>query len=417
MRISANKRGIRLDRALVITAVFLLLRSGKQLLCARAALFFARRQEPPAARFKHNGRIAYERRGSAQQRCNKEGAPGETHSQRRVDKLTTCVKLTSRLQDRARKLARRSVTRTTSCRCDSSSESALHLTDQQKVRLGTCAWSYDSWRGAFYPRDLPQELWLEFYARHLSTVEVDATFYAAPPPLVVRRWVEETPAAFRFACKLPREITHACRLRDCAAELNSFLRAIEPLAPKLQVLLVQLPPSFTPKDGRSVLHNFLKQLPRDYRFAIEFRHAGWHRPAIIRLLEKFRVCWVWADTSPLNERNLAPFEFMPITTDFLYVRLLGDYATKYGAEGQQMHRYAKLLWKREAALDNWALRIQRHLGETRSVFIYANNHFEGFAPETCQRLAQRLGFELTLPPSEATASTEPGQLDLFADPA
>lgn len=226
--------------------------------------------------------------------------------------------------------------------------------------------------------------------------------------------MECTPATFRFACKLPREITHACRLRDCGAELTAFLRAIAPLAPKLQVVLIQLPPSFSPKDGKTALRKFLDQLPRDFRFAIEFRHAGWHRPQIIHLLEKYRVCWVWADTSPLNERNLAPFEFMPRTTDFLYVRLLGDYSTKYGRDGERVHRYGKLLWKREAALESWALKIERQLPDTRSVWTFTNNHFEGFAPETCQRLAHRLGFELPLPSTAEIASADRGQLDLFA---
>ena len=188
---------------------------------------------------------------------------------------------------------------------------------------------------------------------------------------------------------------------------------MEPLAEKLRVILIQLPPSFAPKEGKPVLRNFLEQLPRDFRYAIEFRHPGWHRPQIIRLLEKHRVCWVWADTSPLNERNLAPFEPWPHTTDFLYIRLLGDYATKYDGAGERVHRYGKLLWKREAALESWALKIERHLEETRSVWAFVNNHFEGFAPETCQRLAERLGFELPLPSSLETASADPGQLDLF----
>ncbi len=153
--------------------------------------------------------------------------------------------------------------------------------------------------------------WLEFYSHYFPAVEIDSTFYSAPAEATVRRWVEHTPAAFRFACKLPREITHARRLRDCRAELAAFLHAIEPLEAKLQVILIQLPPSFAPKDGRQALREFLEQLPRGFRFAIEFRHAGWHRPQVIRLLEKHRVCWVWADTSPLNERNLAPFEFLP----------------------------------------------------------------------------------------------------------
>jgi uncharacterized protein YecE (DUF72 family) len=288
----------------------------------------------------------------------------------------------------------------------------LNLTDQQKIRIGTCAWSYDEWRGAFYPADLPSEQWLEFYARYFSAVEVDSTFYHAPAENTLRRWLEVTGSEFRFACKLPREITHLKRLHDCGTELQSFLRAMETLAPKLHVLVIQLPPSFAPKDGRIALRKFLEQLPRDFRYAIEFRHPGWHRPQIIRLLEKHRVCWVWADSSPLNERNLAPFEFLPRTTDFIYLRLLGDYATKYDSDGGRLHHYGKLLWKREAALESWSLRLERHLSDVRSDWIFVNNHFEGFAPESCQRLAKRLGFELLLPSEMEPAASERGQLDL-----
>jgi uncharacterized protein YecE (DUF72 family) len=154
-------------------------------------------------------------------------------------------------------------------------------------------------------------------------------------------------------------------------------------------------------------------LPRDFRFAIEFRHPGWHRPQFIHLLEKYRICWVWADTSPLNERNLAPFEFQPCTTDFLYVRLLGDYTTKYDGDRKHQHRYGKLLWKREAALESWALKIERQLSDVRAVYAYLNNHFEGFALESAQRLAERLGYELPLPSTEAAMSAEDRkQLDL-----
>ncbi len=290
----------------------------------------------------------------------------------------------------------------------------MNLTDQQKIRIGSCAWSFDDWRGVFYPPDLPASHWLEFYAAHFPAVEVDSTFHAAPTEATVRRWAETTPTGFRFTCKLPRQITHVCRLRDCGAELISFLRAIELLGPKLQIILIQLPPSLTPADGKHALRKFLMQLPRDFRFAVEFRHAGWHRPQFIRLVEKYRVCWVWADTTPLNERNLAPFEFLPCTTDFLYLRLLGDYATKYDVDGGHIHRYGKLLWKREAALESWSLKIQRHLAEVRSVWAFAGNHFEGFAPETCQRIAERLGFDLPLPPEteQAFSAERQSQLDL-----
>jgi len=298
---------------------------------------------------------------------------------------------------------------------DYSAISPLNLTAQQKIRLGACAWSFEEWRGSFYPSDLPAARWLEFYSHYFPAVEIDSTFYHPPAEGVVRHWVEHTPASFRFACKLPREITHVRRLRECKGEVAAFLRAIEPLESKLQVILIQLPPSFAPKDGRTPLREFLEGLPREFRFAIEFRHAGWHRPQIIHLLEKHRICWVWADTSPLNERNLAPFEFLPRTTDFLYLRLLGDYTTKYDGDGQHVHRYGKLLWKREAALESWATKIDRHLPDTRSVWTFVNNHFEGFAPETCQRLANRLGFELPLPSALEVASANRGQLDFFAD--
>ena len=290
----------------------------------------------------------------------------------------------------------------------------MNLTDQQKIRIGSCAWSFQDWRGVFYPPELPESRWLEFYANYLAAVEVDSTFHAAPTEDIVRRWVEMTPTAFRFTCKLPRQITHIRRLHDCAVELKSFLRAIESLRPKLQVILIQLPPSLTPKDDKPALRKFLPQLPRDFRFAIEFRHAGWHRPQFIRLLEKYRICRVWTDSTPLNERNLAPFEFLPRTTDFLYLRLLGDYTTKYDVDGGHIHRYQKLLWKREAALESWSLKIERHLAEVRNVWAFASNHFEGFAPETCQRLAQRVGFSLPLPSETAQAFSPDGgsQLDL-----
>jgi uncharacterized protein YecE (DUF72 family) len=293
----------------------------------------------------------------------------------------------------------------------------VNLTDQQKIRIGALAWSFQEWRGSFYPSDLPESERLEFYSRYLPAVEIDSTFYGVPAENAVRRWVEVTPSSFRFSCKLPREITHVCKLRDCSAELTAFLRAVEPLESKLRVILVQLPPSFTPKDGRQTLRKFLAQLPKDFRFAIEFRNQGWHRPQIIRLLENCRVCWVWADISPLNERNLAPFEFLPKTTDFIYLRLLGDYATKYDGAGKFIHRYDKLLWKREAALESWALKIERHLGEARNVWAFVSNHFEGFAPETAQRLAQRLGYDLALPSEmeKLAAEQDKSQLNLFAE--
>ena len=207
-----------------------------------------------------------------------------------------------------------------------------------------------------YPADWPSNRWLEFYARYFPAVEIDSTFYSAPSEAIARRWVEMTPAHFRFACKLPREITHQRRLRDCRAELTAFLQR----ARAARAEAARRPDSTAA---------FLRAEGRENRpFGISSRscrrifvsRSNFATPAGIGrtsfgCLEKHRLCWVWSDMSPLNERNQAPFEFQPITTDFLYLRLLGDALTKYDGSGQRIHRYGKLLWKREAALDSWAL--------------------------------------------------------------
>ncbi|HEX8897428.1 MAG TPA: DUF72 domain-containing protein, partial [Chthoniobacterales bacterium] len=66
----------------------------------------------------------------------------------------------------------------------------MNLSAQQKIRLGTCAWSFEEWRGNFYPADLPPARWLEFYARYFPAVEIDSTFYHTPTEATIRRWVE-----------------------------------------------------------------------------------------------------------------------------------------------------------------------------------------------------------------------------------
>src|SRR3989442_4089132 len=97
------------------------------------------------------------------------------------------------------------------------------------IMLGACAWSFEEWRGNFYPADLPQARWLEFYSHYFPAVEIDSTFYRPPMEASRRPWVEHTPASFRFPCQLPKESTHSRRLRHCAADLAAFLRSIEPL--------------------------------------------------------------------------------------------------------------------------------------------------------------------------------------------
>jgi uncharacterized protein YecE (DUF72 family) len=213
-----------------------------------------------------------------------------------------------------------------------------------------------------------------------------------------------------------REITHDRKLRDCDALLAKFLAALAPLRAKLACVLVQLPPSFTLKDDERALREFVLQLPGDFRFAIEFRHQSWHLPRIAHLLEEHRICWAWNDVTPLAHAVEGAFDYWPQTTDFLCVRLLGDPTTRDGGDGSRLHKYKGLLWPRDASLDSWAARVQEHLPEVGRALIYANNHFEGFAPHTCQRIAERFGVSIALPTADELAGRSPEdevQLDLL----
>jgi uncharacterized protein YecE (DUF72 family) len=282
------------------------------------------------------------------------------------------------------------------------------------IKIGTCAWSYDDWRGVFYPEHFPSGERLEFYSKYLPAVEVDSTFYRAPTEDAVAHWAAVTPDDFAFACKLPKAITHELRLRDAAKPLEAFLASLEPLGKKLWCVVAQLPPSFRPKRDEAALRTFIQRLPGHMRFAFEFRHAEWHAPRIAHLLEEHGIARVWNDLTPLDHQKEGAFEFLPDTADFLYVRLMGDLDPKYSAHGKRVHRYTRLQWPREAALESWSVRLRQAAANHKRVFVAVSNHFEGYAPHTAQRLAERLGLPITMPNLAALDGDEGGeQIDLL----
>ncbi|HET6407249.1 MAG TPA: DUF72 domain-containing protein [Chthoniobacteraceae bacterium] len=282
------------------------------------------------------------------------------------------------------------------------------------IRLGTCAWSFDDWRSVFYPDHLPSGERLKYYARHFSTVEVDSTFYHPPAPHVSAHWAEVTPLDFLFSLKLSREITHERKLREWRQPFDEFLTGLQPLRSKLATVFVQLPPYFELKHDEQALRDFVRHLPRDVRFAIEFRDPSWHLPRIAHLLEEHSVCWVWNDVTAFEQASEGAFGFWPQTTDFIYLRLLGDLESKYDPEkGERMHHYRELMWARDDAIENWAEKVRAASEHTRPILIYSANHFEGFAPATAVRLGQKLGMPLELPTSEEMRGLDPNQLALF----
>ena len=115
----------------------------------------------------------------------------------------------------------------------------------KKIFIGTSGYSYKHWIDKFYPKDLPQKRWLEFYAQHFNSVELNVTFYRLPKESLFENWYKRTPSNFRFVIKGSRFITHIKRLQDCKEPLNLFMQRAANLKDKLSCILWQTPPSLS----------------------------------------------------------------------------------------------------------------------------------------------------------------------------
>ena len=154
-----------------------------------------------------------------------------------------------------------------------------------RVLTGTSGYSYDEWKGNFYPEKIAPEAMLAWYAGRLSSVEINNTFYQMPRVEVLERWAQATPEAFRFSIKAPKRITHDARLgADAAADSVAYLyKTLAALGAKRGPVLFQLPP-FLKKDTAR-LQEFLHLLPEGHRAAFEFRHESWFHDDVYALLK------------------------------------------------------------------------------------------------------------------------------------
>jgi len=147
--------------------------------------------------------------------------------------------------------------------------------------LGAPLWSQAGWKGHFYTANAKAGDYLHQYAQFFNAVEGNTTFYATPAEDTVARWAEATPSHFRFSFKLPRRITHEQKLYQVSADTNAFIKRMEPLGERLNPFMIQLPASFSP-DGLPALEQFLRELPKDYQYALEVRHPAFFTQTDIR---------------------------------------------------------------------------------------------------------------------------------------
>jgi uncharacterized protein YecE (DUF72 family) len=244
-----------------------------------------------------------------------------------------------------------------------------------EARVGISGWVYAPWRGVFYPKGLRQADELAYASSHVTSIELNSSFYAVPKPESWQRWRDGTPADFVFAVKGPRLITHFRRLRDVDSAMSDFLASgVLTLGPKLGPLLWQLPATlhYDPQ----LIEQFLALLPRNaddrpLRHAIEPRSQTFDTPAFAEQLTRHGVAAVLGD----NEGRWPRLDWT--TADFAYARLHGDkelYTSGYD----------------DAALDRWDAWVRAHLSAGRDAFVYFDNDAKVRAPVDAMGLIRRL---------------------------
>ncbi len=239
--------------------------------------------------------------------------------------------------------------------------------------VGTSGWSYKHWKERFYPPDLPQRRWLEYFTEHFPTVEVNSTFYHEPKPTTYDGWRERTPTGFVFAVKMNRFITHRRRLADVEESTARFLVGARRLEDKLGPILVQLPPSLERDDD--LLARFLGLIREsepggDLRYTFEFRNISWQADEVYQALEKADCALCWNDYGRVGISGV-------VTADFVYLR-------RHGAGGRYSGCYS------DEALTHYARLMREQLRQGRDAFVYFNNDARAFAVENARTLTALL---------------------------
>ena len=227
------------------------------------------------------------------------------------------------------------------------------------IRAGTSGFSYDEWRGSFYPDDLDKQGMLAYYGERFGTVEINNTWYRMPSESLLAGWAAEVPDTFRFVLKANRQITHFKRLKAESIEpLEYFWSKARTLGNRLGPVLVQLPPNL--KKDLPRLRDFLAAVPDGMRAAFEFRHDSWLADDVYTALSDHGAALVIAQTEDQETPLVA-------TTDFGYLRL------------RKVH-YA------EGEVEAWAERAGKQ--EWEEAFVFFKHEDEGTGPRLATRFLE-----------------------------
>ena len=237
------------------------------------------------------------------------------------------------------------------------------------IHIGTSGWHYDHWRHRFYPEKLAKAGWLEFYAGHFNTVELNNSFYKLPSEAAFANWRDSSPANFTFAVKVSRFITHIKRLKNTEESVDKFITRAKILGEKLGPLLYQLPPNMHRND--ELLASFLSTLPRGMRHVFEFRHQSWLEEGVFEILREYNAGLCVFDMPSVSCPLVA-------TADFAYLRF-------HGSSGLYWSCYSG------EELAEWAKNLTGLAANLAAIYIYFNNDAEAFAVRNAVTLREYLG--------------------------
>ncbi len=292
------------------------------------------------------------------------------------------------------KAATKTASKTVSTKTPSktASKTASQPATSGKIHIGIGGWTFEPWRGVFYPEKLSHARELAYAAERLTSIEVNGTFYRTQTPAVFLKWASEVPQGFVFAIKGPRFATNRRVLKEAGDSIKRFLDSgITELGNRLGPLLWQFAPTkkFDPAD----FGGFLELLPDKFagqsiRHVIEVRHDSFSTPEFIALLRGFKMPVVFTDH--VKYPNIAD-----ITGDFVYARLQRGKDTIVTAyPPNDIDAWAGRLqsWAQGGAPDDLPVLepSQKPKGAPRDVFAYVIHEGKVRAPAGAMALIEKL---------------------------
>ncbi len=263
--------------------------------------------------------------------------------------------------------------------------------------MGCSGWSYEDWVGPFYPKGSKAGDFLRMYSTVFDAVEIDSSFYRIPNQFMVSRWKENTPKDFLFSPKFPKKVTHELKLENTESTVNFFYKTLAALGDKLGPIVIQFPPSFKFKTGLSALEKFITSDLKtgSFRHAIEFRHKSWFRDEVYKLLESNNVSFCWS----INQYATTPTR---LTSNFIYTRMVGE---------RDITKFNEIQKDRGKQMKEMADSVKATIGSVDDAFIFFNNHFAGFGPESVNEFRRLLGLmEMDLGKTKLPLGDETSQI-------